>query len=51
MTSSGLQSDLQLYLKRINETPLLTAEEEKHLGWQVINDNDQGARERMVSAN
>ncbi len=51
MTSSGLQSDLQLYLKRINETPLLTAEEEKHLGWQVVNDNDQGARERMVSAN
>jgi RNA polymerase nonessential primary-like sigma factor len=51
MTSSGLQSDLQLYLKRINETPLLTAEEEKHLGWQVINDNDQAARERMVSAN
>jgi RNA polymerase primary sigma factor len=51
MTSSGLQSDLQLYLKRINETPLLTAEEEKHLGWRIINDNDLDAREQMVSAN
>lgn len=51
MGSSGLQSDLQLYLKQINEVSLLTAAEEKDLGWRIINDNDQDAKERMVRAN
>jgi RNA polymerase primary sigma factor len=46
-----LQSALQLYLKEINETPLLTAEEEKELGWAIINDNCPAARERMIRAN
>ncbi len=51
MASAALQSDLQLYLKQINEVPLLTAAEEKELGWRIINDNDQEAKERMVRAN
>jgi RNA polymerase primary sigma factor len=51
MASSGLQSDLQLYLRQINEVDLLTAEEEKDLGWRIINDNDQNAKDRMVKAN
>jgi RNA polymerase primary sigma factor len=51
MARSGLQTDLQLYLKQINEVPLLTAEEEKSLGWRVINDNDHEAKERMIKAN
>lgn len=46
-----MQSDLQHYLKQINEVPLLTPEEEKQLGWRIINDNDMAARERMVKAN
>ncbi|MFG0313102.1 MAG: RNA polymerase sigma factor RpoD/SigA, partial [Phycisphaerales bacterium] len=46
-----MQSALQLYLKEINETPLLTAEEEKELGWAIINDNCPVARERMIRAN
>lgn len=46
-----MQSALQLYLRQINETPLLTAEEEKLLGWAVINDNCPAARERMIRAN
>lgn len=46
-----LQSALQLYLRQINETALLTAEEEKLLGWSVINDNCPIARERMIRAN
>jgi RNA polymerase primary sigma factor len=46
-----LQSGLQLYLKQINETPLLKAEEEKELGWAIINDNCPRARERMIRAN
>ena len=44
-------SDLQHYLRQINEVPLLTAEEEKELGWRIINDNDLEARDHMVRAN
>jgi RNA polymerase primary sigma factor len=51
MTRSNTQSDLQLYLRQLNEVPLLTPEEEKVLGWRIINDNDQGAKERMIKAN
>ena len=51
MADSALQPDLQLYLRQINEVPLLTAEEEKQLGWRIINDNDQEAKERMIKAN
>ena len=47
----GLQSDLQLYLTEINKTPLLTAEEERDLGWKIINENCPNARDRMVRAN
>lgn len=46
-----LQSGLHLYLKQINETALLTADEEKTLGWSIINDNCPVSRERMVRAN
>ncbi len=46
-----LQSGLQLYLKQINEVPLLTADDEKTLGWAIINDNCPKARERMIRAN
>jgi RNA polymerase primary sigma factor len=51
MGKRDLQSDLELYISQINETPLLTAEEERRLGWQVINDSCPQARERMVRAN
>ena len=46
-----LQSDLQLYLREINRTPLLSAEEERDLGWRIINENCPEAREHMVRAN
>jgi len=46
-----VQSDLQLYLKEINKTALLTADEEKELGWAIINDNCPASRERMIRAN
>src|SRR5437763_15881146 len=45
-----LQSGLQLYLRQINETKLLSAEEEKELGWSIINDNCPTAREKMHRA-
>ena len=49
--SAQVQSDLQLYFSEINKTKLLTADEEKELGWAIINDNCAKSRERMIRAN
>src|SRR5216117_2432064 len=51
MASGTVQSGLQLYLRQINELPLLTADEEKALARRIIADNDPAARERMVRSN
>ncbi|MCY2951723.1 MAG: sigma-70 family RNA polymerase sigma factor [Planctomycetota bacterium] len=51
MASAAVQSGLQLYLKQINESPLLTADEEKELAHRIIDNNDPEARERMVRSN
>jgi RNA polymerase primary sigma factor len=45
-----LQSPLETYLREINETPLLTALEEKQLA-NRISAGDHAARDRMVRAN
>ena len=47
---SGLQSPLETYLREINETALLTADEEKELA-RAIAVGDVRARDRMVRAN
>ena len=47
---SGLQSPLETYLREINETALLTADEEKSLA-RAIALGDVRARDRMVRAN
>lgn len=49
--STALQSDIQLYLREINKTPLLTPEEERELGWAIMRDNCPVARERMIRSN
>jgi RNA polymerase primary sigma factor len=51
MASVAVQSGLQLYLKQINDSPLLTADQEKDLGRRIIIENDPAARERMVRSN
>jgi RNA polymerase primary sigma factor len=51
MASAAVQSGLQLYLKQINESPLLSAEEERQLARRIIHHNDPEARERMVRSN
>ena len=43
--------DLDLYLHQINEVALLTADEEKTLGWRIVNDSDPAAKEHMIRAN
>ena len=49
-SSSGVQSPLETYLREINETALLSAEEEQELA-RRIGDGDTRARDRMVRAN
>jgi RNA polymerase primary sigma factor len=48
--SDAVQSPLETYLREINETALLTADEEKELA-RRIGDGDTEARDRMVRAN
>jgi RNA polymerase primary sigma factor len=43
-------SALAAYLRQINETPLLTAEEERELAWRV-QEGDPAARDHLVRAN
>lgn len=49
--STAVQTGLQLYLRQINDTALLNAEQEKALARRIIADNDPEAREHMVRAN
>lgn len=46
----SVQSPLETYLREINETPLLTAADEKVLAYR-IDQGDSEARDRMVRAN
>ena len=50
ITSSRLQTPLETYLREINETALLTANDEKELSNRISN-GDGAARDRMVRAN
>jgi len=51
MPATAPQNPLQIYLKSIHETSLLTAQEEKDLARRIIHHSDMAARERMVKAN
>jgi RNA polymerase primary sigma factor len=44
------QSSLDTYFREIDQTPLLTAEEERQLAWK-IQEGDTAARDRMTRAN
>src|SRR6202011_2763092 len=50
LRTESVQSPLETYLREINETPLLNAEEEKRLAYK-IETGDSEARDRMVRAN
>src|SRR5437868_7593727 len=50
LRSDSVQSPLETYLREINETALLNADEEKALAFR-IEDGDSEARDRMVRAN
>jgi RNA polymerase primary sigma factor len=46
----SVQSPLETYLREINETALLTADQEKQLAYAIA-EGDQTARDQMVRAN
>jgi len=48
--SDTVQSPLETYLREINETALLSADQEKQLAYR-IEEGDSGARDQMVRAN
>lgn len=51
MSRVELESDIQLYLRQIHGISLLTAQQERTLGWLVINDSCPEARETLVRSN
>jgi RNA polymerase primary sigma factor len=51
MAQTSVKSGLELYLKQIDESPLLTPDEEKQLCWKIIHENCPAARERMIRSN
>jgi len=51
MAIIGVKSDLELYLKQIDKSPLLTAEQEKELCHKIILESCPHARQRMIASN
>ena len=51
MARSNVKSGLELYLRQIDEAPLLTPEQERQLCWKIIHENCPRAREQMVRSN
>jgi len=51
LRNDSVQSPLETYLREINETPLLSREEERELAYRVKYQSDYAARDQMVRAN
>jgi RNA polymerase primary sigma factor len=51
MPRNTVQTELQLYLREINQISLLTPEEERICGWRIINDNCPESKDLMIRAN
>jgi RNA polymerase primary sigma factor len=49
--STRVKTDLEIYLKQIDESPLLTADEEKSLARKIINEGCMASREHMIRSN
>ena len=50
MARNAVHTELQLYLREINGIDLLSAQEEKDLGWLIVNDSCPEAKDRMIKA-
>ncbi|MCC6581497.1 MAG: sigma-70 family RNA polymerase sigma factor [Phycisphaeraceae bacterium] len=51
MPSHTVKGSLEIYLRQIDASALLTAEQERELCWKIIHENCPLARERMIRSN
>ncbi|MEX2215568.1 MAG: RNA polymerase sigma factor RpoD/SigA [Phycisphaeraceae bacterium] len=51
MRQTSVKSELELYLKAIDASPLLTAEQERDLCWKIMHENCPMARDHMIRSN
>ena len=51
MALATVHTGLDLYLRQIDRTPLLTAQQERDLCWKIIHENCPESRDRMVRSN
>lgn len=49
--SRAVKNGIELYLRQIDRSPLLTAEQERELCWKIMHENCPAARERMIRSN
>jgi len=51
MRETSVKSELELYLREIDKSALLTANEERELCWKIMHENCPYARDRMIRSN
>ncbi|MCE9592222.1 MAG: sigma-70 family RNA polymerase sigma factor [Planctomycetes bacterium] len=51
MRETTVKSGLELYLRQIDESPLLTPEQEREFCWKIMHENCPRARETMIRSN
>ena len=51
MAPRSVRNNLEFYLRQIDQSPLLSREEEKELCWLIIHENCPHSRERMIRSN
>lgn len=50
-TAQSVRSDLSVYLDEVNRFSLLTADEERELGWKIVNEDCAVSREKLIRSN
>ncbi len=51
MASTSVKPGLEIYLRQIDQAPLLTADQERELCWLIMHENCPQAREQMIRSN
>jgi RNA polymerase primary sigma factor len=51
MSATAVKNGLEIYLKQIDQSPLLTAEQERELCWKIMHENCPAARDTMIRSN
>ena len=51
MSASAVKNGLEIYLRQIDASPLLSAEQERELCWKIMHENCPCARDTMIRSN